>query len=201
MIHSSSLMYFLFPQFDHQGNYTFEILDWAGNGLSPGASGSDKKGSWKLTALYEEYAEVELASGGANFLDVDLVDFVVDSIQTQNPVVLSDSISNIPSQECLEKKWAEERSFGLSRGIVCNCVQDTMSTWALSCVDTKVNRVCAANHYACGTSSSSECCGDRRCSNGRCRLVSQGREDKRIPLLAGGSDPSMGTIRGAQSPP
>jgi hypothetical protein len=55
-----------------------------GNGLSPGASGSDKNGSWALTAWYGDI-EMELASGGANFLYKDAVDFVVKTIETESP--------------------------------------------------------------------------------------------------------------------
>ena len=66
------------------GAYTLEIFDIASNGLSP--NDRDKKGSWSLAALYEDKIfETKLASGGANFLQKDLVDFVVDDIETQRP--------------------------------------------------------------------------------------------------------------------
>lgn len=201
------LIVFLFmsPPFlvtKNQGEYTLEISDIAGNGLSPVASGSDKKGSWRLTALYQEDNQTELASGGANFFSKDLVDFVVDAVETQSPELVTEEKNSEPSNDCLEKKLAEERSLGLSTGIVCDCAQDAFSMssgrWELSCVDTNTNNICAINHGACGDPISVKCCGNRRCSNGRCRLVSQGRDDRRIPLLAGEGNRTEGTIRGSR---
>jgi hypothetical protein len=219
-----------------------------GNGLSPSASGSDKKGSWALTALYED-VETELASGGANFLFMDVVDFVVDIIETQSPVVMTETINiepsdvdvvvdtietqipvvmtetiniepsdedfvvdiietqspvvmtetiNIePSVECLSKKFLEELSLGTSSGSVCECLQDDSSMWELNCFDIETNDKCAIDRAACGNVPLLKCCGDRRCSNGICRLVSQGRYDRRKPLVANGNNGSLGTIRGA----
>ena len=154
-----------------------------------------------LTALYEEDNETELASGGANFFSEDLVDFVVDVIETQSPILVTKEINSEPSNDCLEKKLTEERSLG--PGIVCECVQDLLSIsspglWRLSCVDTNKNNICAIDHGICGDAPFLKCCGDRRCSNGRCRLVSQGRDDRRIPLLALEGGRSEGTIRGSR---
>ena len=122
------------------------------------------------------------------------------AIQTQSPLPLAESRYNEPSKECIEKKFREEWSFGPSSGIVCNCVQNMMPVWTLSCVNTnKKNATCAATNYACDVLKPLNCCGNRRCSNGRCRLVSQGINDKRMPLLAKGNDRSLGTIRGAHN--
>ena len=65
------------------GEYTIEIFDMAGDGLSPGDSGSE--GWWTLIASYENGGEKLLASGGANFGQKDLTDFVVESIESQTP--------------------------------------------------------------------------------------------------------------------
>jgi len=78
------------------GAYTLEIFDMGGNGLSPGASGSDKKGSWALTAWYED-VEMELASGGANFLYKDVTDFVVKTIETESPMERTETNNIEPS--------------------------------------------------------------------------------------------------------
>jgi len=181
------------------GNYTLEILDMAGNGLNPDAtSGSDKKGSWTLSALYEEDIETELVSGSANFFSKDVVDFVVDTIETQIPVVMIETINNDPSDECLAKKLIVELSLGTSSGTLCDCIQDDFFVWELNCYDIKTKNTCATNRGACGNTPLFTCCGDRRCSNGTCRSVSQGRDDKRIPLLVNENNGSSGTIRGSQ---
>ena len=59
------------------GDYTLEIFDMAGNGMSPHAGEDRTKGSWSLTAVYDDGMERLLATGDANFEQFDLVDFVV----------------------------------------------------------------------------------------------------------------------------
>ena len=72
----------------------------------------------------------------------------------------------------------------------------TQGRWELSCLDSITNTNCAAVHQSCGGVSSLQCCGDRRCSNGRCRTVFH-RNDKRIPLLIGDDGGSRRTLRGS----
>lgn len=237
------------------GEYTLEVFDLAGNGLSPGNSGSEKKGSWVLTALYEDNIETELASGGANFFQKDLTDFVVDAIEaktlepvfdtvnvrtdeaieTPSPEAMSgmidepsdetvetsspepisetinepsegaietpssepssETINNEPSAECSTLKFIEELT---SPGTACDCVQDEFAAWGLNCYDIITKNPCVSNRGTCGNSTSYNCCGDRRCSNGTCRSVSQGRDDRRKPLLATEDNGSSGTLRGAR---
>jgi len=170
------------------GDYILEIFDITGNGLSGSDRGSDQTASWKLTALYGENFEKELASSSANFFSIDLVDFVVENNSSQ--ILIPEEIDDQQLNECLSKKLAEDRSFAPSSGIICECVKtiSSLSTTSsgrsgLSCFDTNTNTICASNRGACGDNLSLKCCGNRRCSNGICRLASQGRDDKKIPLM------------------
>jgi len=194
----------------YQGKYTLEIFDMAGNGLSPGRSGSNKRGSWKLTAVYGENNKMELASGGANFLSTFVEDFVVETIamadainnvestETQSlSVTMGEKMNDEPSKECLQRKMIEELSLGRSSGTVCECQLNQFSEWELYCYDQNSGNQCALNRGACGNAISStplKCCGDRRCSNGTCRSVSQGRGQGKKPLMVGRT-----RLRGAQS--
>mmetsp|Transcript_47576 Transcript_47576/g.53017 ORF Transcript_47576/g.53017 Transcript_47576/m.53017 type:complete len:546 (-) Transcript_47576:286-1923(-) len=179
------------------GEYMLEVFDITGNGLNGNdrGSGSDQTGSWKLTASYGENNEMELASSGADFFSIDLVGFIVENNKSQ--ILVQEEKDQHPN-ECLLKKLVEERSFGPSSGIICECVKtiSASSTTSsrrseLSCSDTNTNKVCASNRGACGENLSLKCCGNRRCSNGICRPTSQGRDDKKIPLLVreGGRGP------------
>jgi hypothetical protein len=180
-----------------------EISDVTGNGLRGGTNGSDQVGSWKMTALYEENNETELASGGADFSSKVLVDFVVENRRSQR--LVPEENDDQQSNECLSERVAEERSLGPSSGIVCDCVKNVSSLSTsfgrseLSCFDTNTSSICASNWGACGDDLSLKCCGNRRCSNGRCRFVSQGRDDKRIPLLMSEDGGSEGTVRGSRN--
>ncbi len=212
------------------GAYTLEIFDMAGNGLSPYAGDDRTQGSWTLIAMYDDDVEIMLASGGANFEQTDLVDFVVSEepqilthrpthrptthVPTQKPTHMpteiptqsptkeptrrptqspeSERLNEEPSDDCLTKKFLEELSLG-SSGVVCDCVKDEFySVWVLECFDTNASSSCLPNRGSCATSS--DCCGDRRCSNWTCRSVSQIRDDRRKPLLATDNSGSSGTV-------
>lgn len=230
------------------GEYTLEIFDMAGNGMSPHAGEDRTKGSWILTAMYDDGMERLLKTGGADFEQTDLVDFVVfeknqvlthrptfeptgkptlpaTQVPTQNPTQkptqaatqrtttkaptnkptqqpVQDLVSETtveeetPSDECLTKKFMEDVSLGLASGFVCDCVKDDFfAVWILKCFDTNSSKQCVPNRGFC--SNTSDCCGDRRCSNRTCRDVTQVRAGSRRPLLVNDSN-SGSSLRGGK---
>lgn len=182
------------------GEYTLEILDIGGNGLSGGTSG--KAGSWQLVAIFAGDVETELASSRTDdnhFESVDLVDFTVEKYGSGVMDRYEFEKENDQLEECFSKKFEEEQGVGFL-GITCDCKQKTLYT-SLHCFDTMKNKNCIPNRGNC-SSGSYKCCGNRRCSNGVCRPVTQGREYQRIPLLVTNSNDSAVTLleRGSRAP-
>jgi len=162
--HYKSMLYLL------PGEYTFEVYDITGNGLVSGLVQNTvpEDGSWTLSALYDDYTETELASGGPTFNDQQVTKFIVSERGISNKDV---GVSK-EMDACLVKIELEN-NIGASYSTKCECtMNETLDQVQLTCKDAN-NEQCGANHESCYLSS--QCCSGRRCStvigssNGKCR--------------------------------
>jgi len=162
--HYKSMLYLL------PGEYTFEVYDITGNGLVSGLVQNTvlEDGSWTLSALYDDYTETELASGGPTFNDQQVTKFIVSERGISN----NDVGVSKEMDACLVKIELEN-NIGASYSTKCECkMNETLDQVQLTCKDAN-NQQCGANHESCYLSS--QCCSGRRCStvigssNGKCR--------------------------------
>jgi len=144
------------------GQYTFEVYDTKGNGLTVGAGKVD--GSWTLAALYDGVTETPLASGDAYFEKLQTTNFSVEQRTGPAPPKEQAPVEAPVDADlaiCLNQKAAEESNASLF-GTSCSCDQGSQ----LTCRNND-NEVCQPQYSSC--SASSECCSGRSCRSGLCR--------------------------------